>query len=228
MPEPRTLLPHQKRAAIEICEKHGIPRDEFAWEEVYVGNSMQVPLVSKLVHGSFYFIFDAYPDGRLQDEFSPAMNDAKCTSTAFGEWPKRWQNVKRWAGYLAREIDAIDFLSSPNRATPSLPRYVLETEDDSPFSEAERVEVVDRLHALEGLILDVRDFQEEEAEFVRKQFEHLEAASATAGRRSWFQTMLGCMVSIAASLFSGDARRKVWGYVESAFQQVMEKLPDLS
>lgn len=219
--DPRFLMPSQQKTALEICAKHGVPSHEFEWQETIVGNPDKAPRVSELRHipTDYYFTFDFTPEGNLLDCYSPAEEESTYKASSFSYWTTRWEHVEAWAQYLAREIDALQFLATAMHGAPNLQRFALEAEDNQPFSDVERMQVIERLNTVEAHILDSRSFQKAEAQFVRQQFEHLRTEAAHAGRVSWFQMTAGIVVSVIAAFFQGDAARQIWQFVDSQFTQ---------
>ncbi|MCB9949856.1 MAG: hypothetical protein H6824_02615 [Planctomycetaceae bacterium] len=104
---------------------------------------------------------------------------------------------------------------------PTLQRFALESDENEPFSVQERQQVIERLARVEARVLDSRDFQENESQFIRIQFEHLRRESERAGRVSWFQMMIGISVSIIATYFTADVATQLWQFINSEFTQFL-------
>ena len=157
----------------------------------------------------------------MMDVYSPGQDEDIYESGPLSYWSSRWKNVEAWAEYLAREIDALQFLETAMHDVPTLQRYTLESTDNDPFSPNEIEILLARLQAVEDRVLEAHSFNTLEAQFVREQFNHLRHEASTAGRRSWFQMTIGVMVSIIAAFFQGDAARQLWQFLGSQFNQFL-------
>jgi hypothetical protein len=222
-PEPKMLLPSQQRTALEICGRHRVPSHQFEWVETVNGDPEQLPRVHQLRDTStgYSFTFDFYPAGNMLDISSPGENERIHKSGPLSQWSSRWKNVEAWAEYLAREIDALQFLETAMHDAPTLQRYSLESTDNDPFAPDEIKILLARLQAVENRVLEAQSFNASEAQFVREQFDHLRREASTAGRGSGFQMTIGVMVSIIAAFFQGDAARQLWQFLGSQFNQFL-------
>ena len=215
MPDnPHLLLPSQKRKAIEICVSHGLAENSFDWQETVEGG-LRAPLVNKLVHrpSDYYFTFDFYPDGDMKDFFSPSELKRYFESERHESWETRWEHFETWVTYLARELHALDYLSASMLGSRSFPFYDSEIDDNKPFDETEREHVIRVLDSVENRIFELREFTENEAQFVRREIDNLRRESAQSGRRSWYQMSIGALVSIFSAFFDVDTAKEIWNFL---------------
>jgi len=122
---------------------------------------------------------------------------------------------------FARELDALQFLSTALVSAPLIQDFSLESEDNTPFDLAEQEQIVARLNRVEERIFESRDFAENEAIFVRRQFDQLRTDAGVAGRRSWFQTTIGVLLSVFAAFFDAETAKEIWGFLNSQFAELL-------
>lgn len=220
MPSPtRELIASQKETVLRICQKYGLLPNEFKWEKVARGNIYRGPFISKIVHKATesYFLFEFTYEGELRDEYSPSEDGDIEKDDHQSDWSTRFTNVEKWASYVSREIEAQRFLDTVMQEAKGILQLSVDLEDNRPFSKAEQEQINERLDSLESRLIAIRDFQEDESERIHQQFESLRTEASRAGRRSWFQMLIGAAVSVIAAFFSIDEAPGIWAYVQEEF-----------
>ncbi len=211
------LLSSQKKRVLEICQERGIPPHEFEWEEVMSRSAFPVSgSVSRLKYKStkYYFLFDFFLSGDHDDRYSPAKDSLEF-SQCHRYWHIRFENVGNWASYLAREIEATQFLQTAMRV-PTLECLSELSRDSEGFTVGEQQQLAEKIDLIEAKVLEIPELLAEHKTYIRFQFDQLREESKRASRVSWFQMLLGAFVTIVtACAVDADTARGIWDYTNS-------------
>ena len=206
------LLDSQKRTVIEILQETGLSASDFGWRVEIATLSYVDCEVSELVRKgtNFYFLFAHDSDGWQHTRFSPGKNILTFSNNYSG-WDTLWKYVQQWAGYLARELEAQDFVRIAMQTKP-LNELAIALADNKSFTPEEQQLIDDKLDRIETHILKTRDFQEKEAEHVRQQIRLLKDELKRIGHSAWLYMCFGVLTTITVTYLDVDNARMLFAF----------------
>jgi len=214
----RVLLASQKKQVLESCRAVGLDPRDFEWEELQVGNSTQV--VSKIIHKptGYYFLFDFQQNGMHVTEYSPGEDKQRHNCTQ-NYWNDRWLEVEKWTKYLAREVEADDFIRTV-MAEPPLEAALI-SQSDVPFTEDQQKLLLARLDEVEQHVVEIKSMSAEESAGMRHEFDVLRTEIKRTGRTAWIRMLVGSVFWICKLFFGHDEAIAVWHFVNEKFATVL-------
>ncbi len=212
------LLKSQANDVLERIQNAEFDPVEFEWEEYqsnYSGNTSAV-----LVHKSSksYFTFDHVERDGHMCEYSPA-SDSPTAKDSPGSWRSQLLNVSNWLGYVRREVDSPDLWSALEDRTLLDRSFSSEDLENTPFSEDERLEVVNKVGELGRYIQETHQLDEAGIQQLNSRIEYLIGATDRLGRKDWVMLLLSTVLGIVTSLpFDAVSARDVFTVASNLFR----------
>ena len=228
--ETRTLLRSQRNDVLQMIRESGLDPFNFEWFKVRSSRSIDRlgngDVISKLKYSGsdYYFLFD-FANDLHYCEFSPG--EQTLVQREFpGSWSAQKASLSRWLAYLEREVrepDLWDHLAAYNIAeSDRLSPSVL----NAPFSLRELEQIIAAIDQVRSYLASEFTLAPEQTAGLNEKLDYLVDAAKRQGRRDWFHTAIGVILTLAVSLaLSPDQARKVWGILRTGLSGVLQLLP---
>jgi hypothetical protein len=194
------LLKSQMNDVFLLIKAAGLNPTEFAWKEEEqereneYGPSTTVQL-HRLVHkpSGYSLLF-----GELFLSYTPG-SETKGDYVGRVNWAGKQEAVGKWLTYLKREIDTPDLWGSLADERGLLD-FGSSTGDNSPFSEAEQIQIKLAVEAVRSYITKTQTLSEANLQNVNARLDYLIDASKQLGRIHWKDIFVSTLLAIAWQL----------------------------
>jgi hypothetical protein len=220
------LLKSQANEVLLTISKAGFDPIEFQWEEhksQYSGNTAAL-----LVHESSgsYFTFDYVNRDGHKCEYSPGEESPEVSAFS-GSWGGQLLNVRMWLRFVKKEVDSPDLWSALEDRTLLERSISAEDFENTPFIEAEKAEVVEKVRELGRYIVEAHQLPESSIEQLHARLEYLIGATERMGRKDWVMLLVSTLFGVVTSLpFDAVSARDVFSIAGSLFRFLLDH-PDL-
>lgn len=212
------LLKTQKNEIFKILQEVGLEPANFKWTHIdLMPSDDRVVLRLNYLDGKYYFQFMMNKDSNYHYccEVSPADEKAVGYKKSLN-WYEQKTNVRRWAKYLKREIEAPDLWAEIEKYRATLPLVTGEQLVNEPIPAYETEEIYDRMQLLADKIEEEFKLNEEQSQFVRSKLNYLADAAKRQPRRDWEFMFIGVFINIAFYLVLEPVKvQQFWQFVKS-------------
>jgi hypothetical protein len=225
------LTKQEKNAVFITLQSNGFDPADFSWQEIksreWGGLSWQDFIVSQLVHHAtgYYFTFGSQvlttcPGNLRKVEEERHNDDGKIKLSKYEAWLQR----------LKHEVEAPDLWATIGQEKVLMAVAVSPTLNNSPFTPDEQTLVSAKLEEIKRYLIDVQQFDAEQAVFIEREFTYLTESSQRLGRKDWLNALLGGLLGLAFALvldpekargllaLAGTAFQSLWGVAQPFLQ----------
>lgn len=210
------VLYHQQQEVVEFLTQTGLAPSNFVWTAVQSAFRDEGHLASRIQYksGDYHCQIDRKANGSWVLDFCPG--DKQWTDRYESYWEQVTGRIKQWAGYLAREFKAIDYLAVAMNS-PQLLELPKAEEENTPFTTEEQEQLVEQLDRIEERLLSYRSELDEFHVEVRKSFQCLRDEVARGGRTAFRYALFGALLSISLAFLTPGETKQI---IDFATQQV--------
>jgi hypothetical protein len=220
------VLFDKQQEVVEILVATGLSAADFRWVSVDSSYRDDGHIASRIeqLRGDYFCKIDRKPNGSWVIDFCPG--DDIWTGHYESHWTNIISQIKQWAGYAARELNAKDYLVAV-MSTPSLTALPLSDVDSTPFDDQEKAVIRERLNRIEEHVMTLSDGTEQFAREVRGHFEFLHTQVERSDRRAFFYSMFGTMVTVGTTYIGTEGTRRLLNFVAQQFGPILPHLTQL-
>lgn len=219
----------KKNQVFELIKKHNLQPSNFKWKLVKSA-SVKNQKVNRLVYigKAYFFQFDYKPDNLgLEHICSFCPNEFGDKGGGEGEdWDSHLLFCDEWLTHLSEEVgqpnlwDEIEKFQTP----PDLKPYGDIPNDLLNATEASHVSGI--INQIREYLDQVISLNEEQHIFVNAQLDYLIQASKKQGRKDWFYTCIGVVVTIATGLaLAPEQTKTIWQLIKTALTGIIQLYP---
>jgi len=192
------LLQSQKNKLLEIIKYKEL--DPFNFEWVTLPSKFGRSFVPSLQYKgtSYHFTFD-WNDGDRHSIYSPGCSNL-VDSLYAGSWDKRKDHFESWLYYLEREVEEPDLweqLSQFRLEDQASPDPEIE---NLPFTVYEAQQITTGINRMRAYLEAEFDTVEYDHDLINQKLDYLIDAAKRQGRKDWFHTCIGILVSLGSAL----------------------------
>jgi hypothetical protein len=214
------LLHSQKKQIIASAIGAGLNASDFVWEErdSKLTSSQQASvLIHRATAYEFFFDFSAgYSKWRLS--YTPA----ETTVNGVTEVRTLEDVIKiagKWMTWLAREIEAQDYLAIAMQARPFL--QLDESDRDEVLQDHERRQILVALAAIEKHLLSKAEVDKEHHTWISRQFALLKIEASRADRTAFRYMVYSALLSIGLTVLGTDGARDLLALGAMEFNNIL-------
>ena len=188
------LTQTQKNAVFTLLEARGVQLQDFRFvsEPDDDDPSTDQYVVSVLKH----FPTDHYLKfGRTHNTFTPGEMMRSQTIQHYEQWKSHERIVKNWLDYLEAELAAPDLWRDFEINGDLRGRFGESPSDNTPFDEAMKSSLIEKLAALEEQLASHIADAETDRQYVRAEFQYLRDALDRLGKKDWKSATTGILGS---------------------------------
>jgi len=193
------LLKSQKAQVFDLAKAYGFGPARLKWIRLgsHFRHGGNVPAL-QVIGTDFFFAFDDDRGGRIA-AFSPGL-EALNESQRANNIEEVLQFFIAWLQYLRRELAAPDPWAEIERQTVCFDLRFGEGMSESPFSVAEYRQVKQTLSVIQELLITHAKGNGIEHDSILAGIKRLEKAAENQDRKSWFQLVVGYLLSTATAM----------------------------
>lgn len=225
----RIPLKSQQNEIFQMIQNKGFDPSKFELNEEKSQQSVDkggLPdTISKINYSgtNFYFIFDFLREIHYS-EFSPGK-ETLVEEQYPGSWKQQIGYVESWLTNLKKEIAEPDLweqlseyqIAQEDQLSP-------ETEND-PFSPDQVEQIISGINRIKAHLTNELQLDTEQENEANEKLDYLIDAAKRQGRKDWFHTAIGVIVTISVSLaLSPEQANTIWGFLREAVTGIIKFL----
>jgi hypothetical protein len=220
------LLRSQKNQILESIKLCDLDPFNFKWtehESDYLTDGENYSLsVERLTYEdvTFYFQFD-YSGQKRYCIFSPGRE--RCIEQlAMGSWLDQLVVVGSWLKYLTRELTQPDLWSDLSKYHLMQGEILTADIGNEPFTVKEAEQLSEGIRKVRAYIAAEFTLSADQQDLVNEKLDYLLEASKRQGRKDWFHTSIGVIISLAATMaFSPEQTKNIWSILKGAINGII-------
>jgi len=219
------LLQSQKNEVFKMIRGCGLDPINFEWHEYSPGSHLgtTVPLLS-YAGTEYFFAFDV--SRRVHNAIFSLGTDRLVEEVESPGWSDQYASVSRWLDCLKRELNEPDLWNSVSQYQLPDGTAVDPSVQNGPFTIPEANQLTEGIKEMRRYLEDEFDGGEDGRKLINEKLDYLVEAVARQGRKDWFYTAMGVVLTLAAELaLRSDQARQLWAFLKNAVAGIVKLLP---
>jgi len=218
------ILRSQKNEVLELVKISRLDPFNFKWARC-VSRKTHDLIMSRLNYHDTEFFFEFDFDHKSHwATFSPGVDQVINSTNTVG-WKAQLHAVEVWLVCLMREVNEPDLWEQMSRyQLPSGDRPSPEATND-PFTAQQVERIAEAVNKVRGYLESEVRLEAEQRHFVNEHLDYLVDAAKRQGKRDWFHTCIGVIITISTGLaLAPEKSRAIWGIIRESITGVIQLL----